>query len=145
MPAIRPLLPAICCGLVLAGCSSSNAPAGVGGYAFRSDAPERYVRVDRTGQPAIATALLTRDPSIPPVGPTGALLNPGNAFNAFDNQRDAFNRGDPVNDARDFADLLTAGPRSNSLRNIHYELGPAAARPGTHALLGGNRVAAGRQ
>lgn len=110
---------------VLAGCSSSNSsPSSGKGFGFRTDAPDRYVRVDRTGQPAIATALLTRDPAIQPLGPTGLLLNPGNASNTFNNQRDAFNRGDPVNDARDFAGLLTVGPQSNSLRNIHYKVGP---------------------
>lgn len=125
IPALRPLAPAILLAAVLAGCSSSNAPAGGGGFAFRSEGPERYARVDRTGQPAVATALLSRDPAIVPLGPAGTPLNPGSAFNAFANQRDAFNRGDPANDARDFAALLTAGPQSNSLRNIHYELGPA--------------------
>ncbi len=109
----------------LAACSSSNQPSSSGGYAFRSDAPDRYVRVDRTGQPAVATALLSRDPAIPPLGPTGLPLNPGNAANAFNNQRDALNRGDPANDARDFAGLFTVGPQSNTLRNIHYEVGPA--------------------
>ncbi len=115
----------LCAVGALSGCSSSNNPSNGGGFAFRSDSPDRYLRVDRTGQPAIATALLTRDPAVQPLGPAGALLNPGNAFNAFDNQRDALNRGDPANDARDFAGLLTVGPQSNSLRNIHYEVGPA--------------------
>ncbi len=58
----------------IAGCSSSNGPSTDGGYSFRSDAPDRYVRVDRTGQPAIATALLSRDPAIVPIGPTGAAI-----------------------------------------------------------------------
>ncbi|MDH5264994.1 MAG: hypothetical protein OEX21_09620 [Betaproteobacteria bacterium] len=109
----------------LAACSSSNHPSNAGGFDFKSDPPDRYVRVDRTGQPAIATALLSRDPAILPQGPTGLVLNPGNAANGFNNQRDALNRGDPVNDARDFAGLLTVGPQSNSLRNIHYKVGPA--------------------
>jgi hypothetical protein len=30
-----------------------------------------------------------------------------------------------VNDARDFAGPLTTGPQANSLRNIHFETGPA--------------------
>lgn len=119
------LLLAVLSATALSGCSSSNNPASDGGFAFRTDAPERYVRVDRTGQPAIATALLSRDPAIVPLGPTGLPLNPGNAANAFNNQRDALNRGEPANDARDFAGLLTVGPQSNSLRNIHYEVGPA--------------------
>ena len=109
----------------LAACSSSNHPSNGGGYAFKTDSPDRYVRVDRTGQPAIATALLSRDPAILPQGPTGLPLNPGNAANGFNNQRDALNRGDPVNDARDFAGLFTVGPQPNSLRNIHYKVGPA--------------------
>jgi hypothetical protein len=109
----------------LAACSSSNHPSNDGGFAFKTDSPDRYVRVDRTGQPAIATALLSRDPAILPQGPTGLPLNPGNAANGFNNQRDALNRGDPVNDARDFAGLLTVGPQPNSLRNIHYKVGPA--------------------
>lgn len=109
--------------LVLASCSSGNDSAD-GGFSFRNDAPDRYVRVDRTGQPALATALLSRDPAVPAPGPTGAQLNPGNAANTFNDQRDALNRGDPVNDARDFAALLTTGAQSNSLRNIHYEVGP---------------------
>jgi len=108
----------------LAGCSSSNNPSTDGGYGFRSDAPDRYVRVDRTGQPAIATALLSRDPAVVPLGPTGTMLNPGNAANSFNNQRDALNRGDPANDARDFAGLFTVGTQSNTLSNIHFEVGP---------------------
>lgn len=113
--------------VVLAACGGSdgpNNPSG-SGYSFRADAPDRYVRVDRTGQPAIATALLSRDPAIVPIGPTGLPLNPGNALNTFDNQRDALNRGDPVNDLRDFAGPMTIGPQSNALRNIHYEVGPS--------------------
>lgn len=122
---IRKSLPlALAIAAVLAACSSSNNPTTEGGYSFRSDAPDRYVRVDRTGQPAIATALLSRDPAIVPIGPGGAMLNPGNAANSFNNQRDALNRGDPVNDARDFAGLFTVGPQSNTLANIHYEVGP---------------------
>lgn len=104
-----------------AGCSNDDPDNS---FSFRSDSPDRYVRVDRTGQPAIATALLSRDPAVQPVGPTGVLLNPGNAANTFNDQRDALNRGDPVNDARDFAGIMTVGPQSNALRNIHYEVGP---------------------
>ena len=108
--------------IILGGCSNGgDSPQ----FAFNAAAPDRYVRVDRTGEPALATALLSRDPAISPVGPTGALLNPGNASNSFNNQRDALNRGDPINDARDFAGLLTVGSQSNSLRNIHYKIGPA--------------------
>ncbi len=93
-------------------------------FVFAKDAKDRYVRVDRTGEPAIATALLSRDPAVSPIGPTGAVLNPGNTSNTFNTQRDALNRGDPVNDARDFAGLFTVGTQSNSLRNIHFKIGP---------------------
>jgi hypothetical protein len=105
----------------LAGCSSGS---NDNSFSFKNDSPDRYVRVDRTGQPAIATALLSRDPAIQPVSPTGVLLNPGNAANPFNDQRDALNRGEPINDGRDFAGLMTVGPQSNSLANIHYEVGP---------------------
>jgi hypothetical protein len=118
----RKVLAAVASAAVLAGCSNDN---DNNSFNFKSDSPDRYVRVDRTGQPAIATALLSRDPAIQPIGPTGILLNPGNASNTFNDQRDALNRGDPVNDARDFAGLLTVGPQSNSLANIHYKVGPA--------------------
>lgn len=105
----------------LGGCSGND---NRNRFAFKSDSPDRYVRVDRTGQPAIATALLSRDPAIQPVSPTGVLLNPGNAANPFNDQRDALNRGDPVDDARDFAGIMTVGPQANALRNIHYKVGP---------------------
>lgn len=120
----RLLVPAAVLAAALTGCSSSNNPPNQGGFSFRADAPDRYSRVDRTGQPAIATALLSRDPAIVPLGPTGAPLNVGAGANPFNNQRDALNRGDPVNDARDFAGLFTVGPQSNTLSNIHYEVGP---------------------
>lgn len=109
--------------VILGGCSSDSNEGPR--FEFSTATKDRYVRVDRTGQPAIATALLSRDPAITPTGPTGALLNPGNSSNTFNNQRDALNRGDPINDARDFAGLFTVGPQSNSLRNIHYKVGPA--------------------
>ncbi len=115
------LLAGLSVAAALSGCSDNDD----NGFTFKTDAPDRYVRVDRTGQPAIATALLSRDPAIQPTSPTGTLLNPGNAANTFNDQRDALNRGDPINDARDFAGPFTVGPQSNSLRNIHYEVGPA--------------------
>jgi len=96
-------------------------------FNFRTDAPERFVRIDRTGEPAIATALLSRAVGNPaPVDGSGTPVNPGagNPFNGFDDQRDAFNRGDPIDDARDFAFMLTRGPQVNALASYHYELGP---------------------
>lgn len=109
--------------IVLGGCGGGD--VGTLTFDFSTATKDRYVRVDRTGQPAIATALLSRDPAISPIGPSGGILNPGNSSNTFNNQRDALNRGDPINEARDFAGLLTVGPQSNSLRNIHYKVGPA--------------------
>ena len=124
MHAYRHLLCGVSVAMVLGGCSDSeNAPAPR--FEFATATKDRYVRVDRTGEPTIATALLSRDPAIQPTSPSGTLLNPGNASNSFNNQRDALNRGDPVNDARDFAGLMTVGPQSNALRNIHYKVGPA--------------------
>jgi hypothetical protein len=108
--------------LALGGCGGSDDSGPK--FDFSTATKDRYVRVDRTGQPAIATALLSRDPAISPIGPSGAILNPGNSSNSFNNQRDALNRGDPINDGRDFAGLFTVGPQSNSLRNIHYKVGP---------------------
>lgn len=114
--------------LILSACSGgddsvSNSPETTG-FVFSSAAADRYVRVDRTGQPAIASALLWRDPSIAAIGPAGVPLNPV-PNNALNNQRDVFNRGDPINDERDFTTLMAVGPQPNSLRNIHYEAGPS--------------------
>lgn len=96
-------------------------------FVFSTATPDRYARVDRTGQPAIATALLSRGDAAPaPVDGNGNPVGaPGsNPFNNFNNQRDALNRGDPVNDARDFAFMLTRGPQINSLANIHFKVRP---------------------
>ena len=111
---------------MLAGCGGGGGD-GSDPFNFRSEARDRYVRVDRTGEPAIATALLSRVVDNPtPVDGTGRPINPGaaNRFNNFNDQRDALNRGDPVNDARDFAFMFTQGPQVNTLANYHYELGP---------------------
>jgi len=121
-----PPLALVAVSLVLASCSGG----GGGGsespkFTFNTASKDRYIRVDRTGEPALATALLSREASIVPSGPTGGVLNPGNSANTFNDQRDALNRGEPANDARDFAAMLTVGPQSNSLRNIHFKLGPA--------------------
>ena len=109
---------------VLGGCSNC---CGSDPFRFSSQSAEKYVRVDRTGEPAIAAALLSRTVDSPtPVDGSGKPINPGSAnrFNNFNDQRDAFNRGDPVNDARDFAFMLTRGPQVNALANYHYKLGP---------------------
>lgn len=81
-----------------------------------------FVRVDRTGAPAVGTALLSRATTVTITGVGGGVLNPANAANTFNDQRDQLNRGDPVNDARDFAGTFVAGPQSNSLKNIHFKL-----------------------
>jgi hypothetical protein len=110
--------------LALGGCGGGGGDSGAQ-FDFRTDAPDRYARVDRMGEPALATALLSRNVGAPvPVDGAGKPVNPGagNKFNGFDDQRDAFNRGDPVND--DFAFMLTQGPQVNSLANYHYKLGP---------------------
>ena len=111
---------------MLAGCSGGGGAAPTR-FNFRSDSPDRYVRIDRTGEPAIATALLSRGRATSRRRPTAAANRQsrrGNPFNAFNDQRDALNRGDPINDARDFAVLFTEGPQINALANYHYELGP---------------------
>jgi hypothetical protein len=120
---------------ILAGLGMLAALGGCGGgsgdrydpFDFRTEAPDRFLRVDRTGEPAIAAALLSRAVGNPtPVDGSGKPINPGsgNPFNRFDDQRDALNRGDPINDARDFAFMLTQGPQVNALASYHYELGP---------------------
>lgn len=109
---------------VLAGCGGGG---GGDSFDFRSESADRYVRIDRMGEPALGTALLSRNVNNPvPVDGNGNVVNPGqsNVFNSSNNQRDALNRGDPVNDARDFAFMLTVGPQINSLASYHYELGP---------------------
>ena len=111
---------------VLGGCGGGGGD-GSDPYSFRSDANDRYVRIDRMGEPALATALLSSKVNDPtPVDQNGKPVNPGssNKYNSFDDQRDALNRGDPINDARDFAYILTVGPQINSLANYHYKLGP---------------------
>ncbi len=107
----------------LSACGSNDpaTPPPAGPFVFSTQTPDRFVRVDRMGEPALATALLNRDPIVFPT-PTP---NPPNSINLSPNQRDAFNRGEPTNDANDFTDILTKGPQPNSLRNIHFEVGPS--------------------
>lgn len=81
-----------------------------------------YTRVDRTGAPAVATALLSRATTVVITGVGGGILNPAIATNNFNDQRDQLNRGDPVNDFADFAAVMVAGPQGNSLQNIHFKL-----------------------
>jgi hypothetical protein len=82
-----------------------------------------FTRVDRTGAPAVATALLSKATNITITGVGGGVLNPAIPTNNFNDQRDQLNRGDPVNDVRDFAAVFVAGPQSNSLKNIHLKVG----------------------
>jgi hypothetical protein len=110
---------------MLGGCGGGG--GGGNNFTFNTASADRYVRVDRMGEPALATALLSKTVDSPtPVDGNGKPVNPGSAnkFNNFNDQRDALNRGDPVNDARDFAFILTVGPQINSLANYHYKLGP---------------------
>ena len=86
-----------------------------------SDSP-LYVRVDRTGAPAVGTALLSKATTVTITGVGGGILNPATAANNFNDQRDQFNRGDPANDFADFAATIVAGPQGNSLQNIHFKL-----------------------
>lgn len=113
----------------LAGCGGGGGSGNNSGtnFNFNMATADHFVRVDRMGEPAVATALLSKTENSPvPVDGNGNPVNPGaaNKFNNFNDQRDAFNRGDPVNDARDFAFILTQGPQINSLASYHYELGP---------------------
>lgn len=122
-----PLLFGMGLAAMLSACGGNDAaaPPAAAPFVFSTQTPDRFVRVDRTGEPAIGTALLSRDTAnFPPLDANGNPLNPGNAFNNFNDQRDAFNRGEPVNDARDFAGILTTGPQPNSLRKIHFEVRP---------------------
>ena len=110
---------------VLGGCNDDD--GGNNNFTFNTASADRYVRIDRMGEPALATALLSKTVDSPtPVDGNGKPVNPGSAnkFNNFNDQRDAFNRSDPVNDARDFAFILTMGPQINSLADYHYKLGP---------------------
>lgn len=114
--------------LTLSGCGGGGGGDSAGDpFLFATATPDRYARVDRMGQPALGTALLSRANGAPvPVDGNGNLvgLAAGNPFNSFNNQRDALNRGDPANDARDFTFMLTRGPQTNSLANIHFKVGP---------------------
>lgn len=88
-------------------------PRAAGPFDFRSDAANLYFRIDRMGQPATGTALLSRMPGTA----DGDATNP---FNKFNNQRDAFNRGNPDGDNANFLPLM-----AQTLQVIHVELAPA--------------------
>jgi len=63
-----------CTGGLLAGCSSSDDAAVVDqNFDFRTEAPEDYSRVDRSGMPAIATALIASKDSYNQSNPTDDL------------------------------------------------------------------------
>ncbi len=114
--------------VALSACGSNDpaTPPAADPFVFSTQTSDRFVRVDRTGEPAIATALLSRDTTkFPPLDGNGNPLNPGTTVNNFNDQRDAFNRGNPIDDDRDFKTILAAGPQPNSLKNIHFEVGPA--------------------
>ena len=85
------------------------APLTPGDYNVRVDGPARYVRVDRMGQPAVGTALLSRAPGSRPNG---------------DNQRDALNRGSPASDTSFVPEMLA------TLTTLLQQLNPAFAAAG---------------
>ena len=123
----RTLSMATAIGMVAALASCGGGDGGDDPYAFSTAGPERYARIDRMGQPAAGTALLSATAGAPiPVDGNGQPVNPGalNPINNFNAQRDALNRGDPINDARDFAFMFTRGPQTNALANYHFKLGP---------------------
>lgn len=102
--------------LLACGGGGGSAPADVadlplapGPYQFRIEPAERFVRVDRMGQPAVGTALLSRAPGSRPEG---------------DNQRDALNRGDPADDVSFIPEMLA------TLRTLLQQLGPALREAG---------------
>lgn len=118
--------------ILLGGCgggSDDTAPPAPGGqsspYTFDETPADSalFLRVDRTGAPAVGTALLSRATTVTITTASGAILNPGIATNTFNDQRDQLNRGEPANDFRDFAATLVAGPQANALQNIHFKIG----------------------
>ena len=126
MTAVKVLL-SLSVAAVMAGCGGGGNGGVNPNFNFSTQSADHFVRIDRMGEPAIATALLSKTVDSPtPVDGNGAPVNPGssNRFNNFNDQRDALNRGDPVNDARDFAFILTQGPQINSLASYHFKLGP---------------------
>lgn len=105
----------------LAGCDDDDNDGGggqaatpPGPFEFRSEPAAMYIRIDRMGQPATGTALLSRAPGSAPTNPKS------NMFNNFNNQRDVFNRDDPADDDANFLPLAAA-----TLMVVHVELAPA--------------------
>src|SRR2546423_7846248 len=110
----------------LGGCNGDD-DGGNNNFTFNTASADRFVRIDRMGEPAIATALLSKTVDSPtPVDGNGKPVNPGSAnkFNNFNDHPGEFNRGDPFNDSRDFAFILTLRSQINSLSDYHYKRGP---------------------
>ncbi len=84
-------------------------PLTPGTYNVRVDGPERYVRVDRMGQPVVGTVLLSRVPGSRPNG---------------DNQRDALNRAEPGDDTSFVPEMLA------TLKTLLQQLNPALTAAG---------------
>lgn len=117
MPAARQSRMLVIAGLVTAALAMTACDGGGGGpeplspgpFDVRTDGPERFVRVDRMGQPAVGTALLSRAPGSRPGG---------------DNQRDALNRGDPADDTAFIPEMVA------TLTTLLQQLNPALVSAG---------------
>src|SRR6202521_3187783 len=120
---------------VLGGCNDDG--GGNNNFTFNAASADRYVRIDRMGEPALATPLLSKTVDSPtPVDGNGKPVNPGSAnkFNNFNDQRDAFNRSDPVNDAR-FRVHPDHGAADQLACRLPLQARPAASRPRPHAVF----------
>lgn len=100
-PFIRTALLGVIGTMFLGACSDDDRRSSEPTFDFRSESASAFARVDRMGQPAVATALLSNTPA------TGMP------------SRQDSNLGDPANDARDFLPAMVA-----TLRRIHVELDP---------------------
>lgn len=83
-------VPLLLIAALIVGCDDDNNNRKRGAD-IRSDATTSFARVDRVGQPAVATALLRSGGS--PIR-AGVPIN-----NGATNERDSFNQGDPAGDA----------------------------------------------
>lgn len=107
----------VAAGALITACSSggddgpSEPPTMLDGGVFnvRIEPQQRFVRVDRMGQPAVGTALLSREPGSRPGG---------------DNQRDALNRADPKDDVTFIPEMLA------TLTTLLQQLGPVLQAAG---------------